>query len=118
MAAEGLHQASFVGARGVAVDLAGNIYVADTLNNRIQIFDSVGNLLNNFGSLGAAIGFFSKPNDIDVDANGVIYVADSENHRIQMLNGAGIPLFRIRFQLAPGLDSLPVHWVCRWEQVD
>jgi len=34
---------------GVAVDSSGNIYVADTNNNRIEVFDSSGKLLKSIG---------------------------------------------------------------------
>jgi len=39
--------------QGVAVDSAGNIYVADTRNSRIQVFDSSGNFLFKFGGFGS-----------------------------------------------------------------
>ena len=81
------------GARGIATDLADNIYIADRFNDRIQIFDAAGNSLIQFGTAGAGLGFFQDPEGIDVDENGVIYVTDSANHRVQVLNGAGVALF-------------------------
>jgi len=42
--------------KGVAVDAAGNVYVADRGNNRIQKFDSDGNLLAKWGSHGKGDG--------------------------------------------------------------
>ncbi|MBI3622562.1 hypothetical protein HY212_00590 [Candidatus Pacearchaeota archaeon] len=41
---------------GVAVDKTGNIYVADTNNDRIEVFDSSGKLLKSFGSTGSGVG--------------------------------------------------------------
>ena len=38
--------------RNVAVDSSGNVYVADTANDRIQKFDSNGNFITKWGSYG------------------------------------------------------------------
>src|SRR3989304_4859767 len=55
---------------GVAVDSGGNIYVADTVNNRIQKFDSNGNFLLSFGSFGSGDGQFNSPFGVEVDSGG------------------------------------------------
>ena len=44
---------------GVAVDGAGNVYVADTLNNRVQVFDSNRRFLLKRGYEGAGDGQFA-----------------------------------------------------------
>ena len=54
--------------KGVAVDAAGNVYVADRGNNRIQKFDSDGNLLAKWGSRGTGDGPWQEPSIIVVDA--------------------------------------------------
>ena len=41
---------------GVAVDHAGNVYVADQGNNRIQKFDSIGKFIATWGSSGSGNG--------------------------------------------------------------
>lgn len=41
---------------GVAVDHAGNVYVADSGNNRIQKFDSIGKFIATWGSSGSGNG--------------------------------------------------------------
>ncbi|MEM2760711.1 MAG: hypothetical protein QXW73_07990, partial [Nitrososphaerales archaeon] len=41
---------------GVAVDSSGNVYVADTNNNRIQKFTSTGTFLTKWGSSGTGNG--------------------------------------------------------------
>jgi DNA-binding beta-propeller fold protein YncE len=66
----------FLGPSGVAVDSAGNVYVADTGNNRIQEFDSNGNYLAQWGG-------FNQPGGVAVDSAGNVYVADTRNNRIE-----------------------------------
>lgn len=69
---------------GVAVDSAGNVYVADAGNYRVQKFDSDGKFIAKFGSYGKGDGQFSNLNGVAVDSSGYVYVADGgANHRIQ-----------------------------------
>ncbi|HLD83394.1 MAG TPA: 6-bladed beta-propeller [archaeon] len=68
----------------IAVDSSGNVYVADTGNNRIQKFDSSGHYMTQWGSPGSGDGEFVVPNKIAVDSSGnVVYVADIFSDRIQ-----------------------------------
>ena len=73
----------------VTVDAEGNVYVADTLNNRIQIFDADGNFISMFGKAGDAPGAFARPKGIAVDADGHIWVADAMQGRIQVFDKEG-----------------------------
>ncbi len=78
---------------GVAVDEPGNIYVANSENNRIQKLSAAGQLLFEWGSdWGHSAGQFEAPQDVAVDAQGNVYVADRDNDRIQKLSAAGQPL--------------------------
>ncbi len=89
--------------QGIGVDADGNVYVADTGNNRIQKFAADGSFLSAWGTYGSAFneyeynmeeledtaGQFSAPVGIAVSANGDNYVADYGNYRIQKFNGSG-----------------------------
>jgi YD repeat-containing protein len=74
----------------VAVDAAGNLWVADRGNNRIQKFSAAGAYVSKFGTAGTANGQFSGPASIAIDAKGNIYVADKGNGRVQKFNSAGV----------------------------
>ena len=74
----------FNGPRGIAVEpVTGNLYVADTGNNRVQEFTSAGKFITKFGSAGSGNGQFSEPKGIAVSALGGIYVTDTNNNRVQ-----------------------------------
>jgi hypothetical protein len=78
---------------GVGVDNAGNVFVADSQNNRIQRFDWRGRVLPfpafAKGPWSQAPGKFKLPYDVDFDALGNIFVADTQNHRIQKFTPQG-----------------------------
>jgi DNA-binding beta-propeller fold protein YncE len=74
---------------GVAVDNAGNVYVADTRNNRIQKFTSTGIFITMWGTGGAGNGQFNWPWGIAVDSGGNVYIADTGNNRIQKFTSTG-----------------------------
>ena len=73
----------------VAVDKDGNVYVTDTLNNRVEIFDADGNFISTFGKNGDGPGYFSRPKGIAVDGDGHIWVADEIQDRLQVFNRDG-----------------------------
>jgi len=73
----------------VAVDKDGNVYVTDTLNNRVEIFDADGNFITQFGKAGDGPGYFARPKGIAVDSDGHICVADSMQDRLQVFNREG-----------------------------
>jgi DNA-binding beta-propeller fold protein YncE len=77
---------------GVAFDPAsGNIWVADSGNNRIQELTPDGGWLATFGgtATGTAPGQFNDPTGIAVSSAGDVYVADTLNNRLQKRDSAG-----------------------------
>src|SRR5687767_13909163 len=73
----------------LAVDSAGNVYVADTTNNRIQKLTADGTFVSQFGTLGSGAGQLTNPNAVAVDSAGNAYVADRSNHRVMQFDSAG-----------------------------
>ena len=73
---------------GVAVDSAGNLYVADTFNNAIRKVTPVG---TNWvvSTLAGGIEDFSTVSAVAVDSAGTVFVADLDNHTIRMVTAAG-----------------------------
>ena len=58
------------------MDKDGNVYVTDTMNNRVEIFDADGKFISTFGKNGDGPGYFARPKGIAVDSDGHIWVAD------------------------------------------
>ncbi len=71
---------------GLAVDADGNLYVADTLNDRIEIFDADGKFISAFGKNGDGPGYFARPKGVAIDSDGHIWVADGMQDRVQVFN--------------------------------
>ncbi|MEQ1644985.1 MAG: NHL repeat-containing protein, partial [Pyrinomonadaceae bacterium] len=75
--------------RGIAVDAAGNIYVADTGNSRVQKFDAAGKFLASHGERGDAAGQLQEPNGVAIDGSGNIYVTDAKLHKLLRFKSDG-----------------------------
>ena len=75
---------------GVAADSTGNVYVADTNNDRIQKFNSTGTFLTKWGTFGVGDGQFNEPNGIGIDSSNNLYVADINNNRVQKFTSASV----------------------------
>ncbi|MES2701743.1 MAG: T9SS type A sorting domain-containing protein [Bacteroidota bacterium] len=84
---------------GVAVDAAGNIYIADNMNHRIRKVNPAGTIstiagtgASGFSGDGAAASAaqVSYPEGILADAAGNVYVGDYANNRIRRINTSGI----------------------------
>ena len=92
-------QTSLYGPEGVAADLFGNLYIADTSNHRIRkvnssgmITTAAGNGTGGYGGDGgpATGARLHYPFGVVVDGFGNLYIADYGNYRIRKVNSSGI----------------------------
>jgi sugar lactone lactonase YvrE len=87
--------ASFSAPIGIAVDGAGNVFVADTDNSVIRKITSAGVVSTFVGAVGTAIddtgtaARFNHPGQSAVDSSGNVYVADTNSHIIRKISSAG-----------------------------
>jgi sugar lactone lactonase YvrE len=75
--------------KGIAVAPSGEMYVADSGNNRIEEFGPNGQYVRAWGTKGTGNGQFNEPWDVAVGPQGDVYVADTWNHRIQEFTPTG-----------------------------
>lgn len=89
-------QAQFNGPVGVAVDKAGQVYVADTYNDRIRVIHTDGSVVTLAGGdrpgdldgVGADARF-DTPSGVAVDVHGNVWVADTRNNAIRRVDRRG-----------------------------
>ena len=90
-------EASFSNPMGLCLDEKGNIYVADSRNNKIRKVGPDGEVTTIAGSgavgsadgKGAVASFFS-PVAVAVGKRGNVYVADTHNSLVRKINGEGV----------------------------
>ncbi len=90
--------ARFHNPRGVAVDSAGNLYVADSWNHTIRKVTPSGEvttLAGQAGARGSADGTgsaarFNEPSGVAVDRAGNVYVAEPRNNTVRKISPAGV----------------------------
>ena len=81
---------------GVAVDEGGNVYVADSDNNRIRKLTPGGKVNTLAGKKRGFLdgqggeALFRDPVDIAIDKEGNVYVADQGNHSIRKISPGGV----------------------------
>jgi sugar lactone lactonase YvrE len=97
---------------GLALDTAGNLYIADAGNNCIRRVDQATGIITTVAGTGLA-GFsgdgsspasaqLSNPEDVMLDGNGNLYIADTGNNRIRAINLGLNSVSMSGTQVAPG----------------
>jgi uncharacterized protein (TIGR03437 family) len=83
---------------GVTVDAAGNVYIADTGNNRLRVVTPNGNIITVAGNGTPAFGgesvspsaaVLKSPAGVFADVAGHLYIADSGNSRVRRIDPGG-----------------------------
>lgn len=89
--------ASFYFPKGLGIDAAGNIYVADNSNNLIRkvtptgvVTTIAGNGTTGFFNGNGRSASFNSPTGVEVDATGNLYIADAGNNAIRKMTPAGV----------------------------
>ena len=75
---------------GIAFDSSGNLYIADSANNRIRKI-AHGTITTVAGD--GTTAQLSNPSDVVVDSTGNIYIADTNNNRVRKVAGSVITTF-------------------------
>ena len=70
---------------GLAFDSAGNVYIADSGNNRVRKVSPSGTITTVAGDGTSTV--LAKPSSIAVSPSGVLFIADTDNHRVVKLIG-------------------------------
>lgn len=86
----------------VAVDAAGNLYVADWVNTRIQQFSRSGstwNYVRTYGVTGVPYvtdgTHYNSPTGVAIAGDGSIYLTEEYGHRLVKLNPDGTPIWTV-----------------------
>jgi sugar lactone lactonase YvrE len=97
--------ASIDSPNGLAMDAAGNLYIADTHNGRVREVSAATGLISTVAGTGVAGGNVQSyggdggaataaglalPRGLTMDAAGNLYFADSANHRIRRISPTGV----------------------------
>ena len=83
---------------GLAIDAAGNLFLADWGNHTVRRITPAGVVTTLAGTPGApgsadgtaAAARFNQPNGVAVDGAGNVYVSDTNNHTIRRITPAGV----------------------------
>lgn len=89
-----------MGPMGIALDMSGNLYIADGPNNRVLKVAAASGTVSMVAGTGAP-GFsgdggpatqakLNRPTDVVIDSNGVLYVADYNNQVVRKVSAAGM----------------------------
>jgi subtilase family serine protease/sugar lactone lactonase YvrE len=93
--------ASLANPASVAVDSAGNLFIADLSNHRVRKVDAITEVITTVagsdrvpgfsGDLGLATSArLANPSGVDVDGAGNLFIADRSNHRVRKVDALGV----------------------------
>jgi DNA-binding beta-propeller fold protein YncE len=108
----------------IAFDAEGNVYVADTGNQRIQKFAPDRTFLGAWGGEGRGEGQFLTPISVTVSDAGVVYVCDEVRNDVQMFDrdggylgafgGSGSEAGEMSIPSGVAIDPAGDVWVADW----
>jgi streptogramin lyase len=87
-------EATLSGPKGIAIDQAGNVWLADTESHSVRMIDAATGRLELIAGTGAKGDgpdgdplhcALARPHGIFVDRDGAVYIGDSETHRLRVL---------------------------------
>ncbi|HXH89969.1 MAG TPA: hypothetical protein VNN25_00195 [Thermoanaerobaculia bacterium] len=106
--------------RGLTIDGTGNVYIADTANQRIRRIDAATNMISTVagngtvgdsGDGGAALSAaLNYPSSVAVDSSGNFYIADADNARVRRVDGASkiitiVPTAPLSYSIGVAVDT-------------
>ncbi len=84
---------------GLALDASGNLYIADSVNNRVRVVNTNGSIATVAGNgtagysgdnIAATSAALNQPQGVAVDSFGNLYIADTGNNRIRKVTNGVI----------------------------
>ena len=100
--------------QGVALDAAGNIFIADNLNHRVRKID-VSGIVTTVAGTGqqgfsgdggpATAASLAFPSDVAVDDRGFLFIADTTSHRIRRVEFASGTIMTVAGNGRPGFSG-------------
>jgi len=105
----GVDEGNFRRPTHLAIDVAGNLFVVDSMNFRIQMFNDTGDFVKTFGWYEAGPGGLARPKGISVDRSGHLYSVDGAFEVIQIFDVTSTDplLFWGQRGMGPGSTYLP-----------
>ena len=103
----------------MAVDGAGNLYIADSANQRIRRVDATTGTISTIAGMGywdyggdggpATQAHLRHPRGVAVDGDGNVYIADTDNNRIRKVDAATGPSAPLRARESGGTAETAVR---------
>ena len=108
---------------GLALDLAGNLYIVDVLNNRVRMVNAATGIITTYAGGGsgcsnqtdvqgdgcaATSAQLNIPNGIVLDDAGNVYIADSGDYAVRKVNAATGVISTVAGNIASGVFCYPL----------